>query len=710
MSAGEYALAAAELAIAVVSLGATAVLLRRRLLPGWDGAPGHLVEALTGVALALWLGEALGVLGLLHDATFVAACAVTGAIAVWRLPSGSGRGGEGPPSPEVPGVAMLVTVGVAALLFAHWGFETKQSLDAGVGNFDSLWYHMPFAAEFAQSGSTTALHYPDTVFLNWFYPQNSELLHGLGVLLSDRDTLSLFLNLGWLAIALLAAWCAGRPYGRGHLSVAAVAIVLECHTLVVREPGAAKNDAMAAALLLAAVAIVINWSAARRSAEPGRLDRWPLAAAGLAAGLAAGTKVTVLAPVAALTVAVVVLAPAGRRRAAAGWWFAPLLAGGGFWYLRNLIIAGNPIPQVRELGPIGLPGPERLQTGRPDFTILHYATDTDVWREYFEPGLERAFGELWPLVLLAAFAGAVVAILAGRDRALRWMGGVGLFAMAAYLATPLSAAGAEGEPVAFAINVRFLVPALLIGLALLPLAPGLERRNRQWAALALLLGLLVLTDRSDAVARVPERFFGALVALLAVLIPAALLLARRRGAGARVVAAGFAVLALAAVAIGYPVQRDYLDDRFEDFDPAANLDSAYRWAAHTEGARIGLAGTTAGFLGYGFYGRDLSNEVRYLGIEGPHGAFHAIPTCAEFRAAVNEAELDYLVTAPFLNFIHPSNPIRSPEAGWLGGEQAVRPISRDGPVTVWEVRGRLAPAGCAGLEVPLREVPDTPGA
>ena len=47
-----------------------------------------------------------------------------------------------------------------------------------------------------------------------------------------------------------------RP--RGHLSVVAVAILLECHTLVVREPGAAKNDLVAAALLLAAIAILVN--------------------------------------------------------------------------------------------------------------------------------------------------------------------------------------------------------------------------------------------------------------------------------------------------------------------------------------------------------------------------------------------------------------------------------------------------------------------
>ncbi len=174
-----------------------------------------------------------------------------------------------------------------------------------------------------------------------------------------------------------------------------------------REPGAAKNDLMAAALLLAAIAILVNaWSESRRRLPVG----WPLAAAGLAVGLAAGTKVTALAMAAALSVAVLVLAPAGRRWAAAGWWFVPALLGGGFWYLRNLVVAGNPLPAAEHLGPISLPHPERLQIGRPDFSVAHYATDTHVWSRYFLPGLHDAFGALWPLVvggaLLAALAGA----------------------------------------------------------------------------------------------------------------------------------------------------------------------------------------------------------------------------------------------------------------------------------------------------------------
>jgi hypothetical protein len=807
VSAGSYILSVVLLVALVLSLGFSAVRLRQKLMPDWEGAPAHLVEAIVGVALLIWISELLGVFSLLYAGTLVAAAVLlAAAVAVGPRVLSGGRGagaslgfspggdaavrdrGRGekedaavprhpyppppageahPPRDRAQKGLTLVAVVVVALVFAHWGLTTADALGRGVFNFDSLWYHLPFAVEMAHSHSVTGLHYTETVFTNWFYPQNSELLHSVGILVTGRDTLSLLLNFGWLAIAFLAAWCIGRPYGRGPLTVVAAGVLLECHTLVVREPGAAKNDLMAAALLLAAIAILVNaWAAARSdSAERGSLSPgWPLAASGLAVGLAVGTKSTALAMVAALTVAVIVLAPAGRRWAAAGWWLAAGVAGGGYWYLRNLIISGNPLPQLEHLGPITLPHPERLQSGRPDFSIAHYATNTGVWSEYFAPGLHQAFGILWPLVIAAAIAGGLTALIWGHSRVLRWMGAVALFGMLAYVFTPLSAAGAEGAPEGFGINIRYAIPALLAGITLLPLALGRRDyipsaggggegyrgtaassfsphpesrtvaqppgekpseapvplppdRTRGWGLPALLLiafvAALVVTDRPDAVLRDPDRIFAWAIALLFVLIPAALLFARSRGAPRAVVAGGFAALVLAIAAIGYPLQRDYLGDRFANADPdtsipGMDLDSAYRWARDVEDSRIGLAGTTAGFLGYGFYGTDLSNRVRYLGVEGPHGAFNAIPTCAAFRAAVNAANLDYLVTAPLLNFIDPGKPVPSPEARWLRGEPAVTPIQRSGPVTVWRVRGSLDPAACGPTNAPLRRIPQQP--
>jgi hypothetical protein len=801
VSAGSYVVGALALVVVGGAIGFTAYRLRQRLLPGWLGAPARLIEAVVGIALLIWLGELLGTFSLFYDWVFVGASLLIGIAAKALLPAGpvaarreawtsrprvlsQGEGGTAgspravldPPSPTPPAegaswLPWLVTLGVIALVFAHWGLTTKDALDRGIFNFDSLWYHMPFAADMVQSHSVTGLHYTETVFTNWFYPQNSELLHATGILLTHRDTLSLFLNFGFLALSFLAAWCIGRPYGRGHLTVVAAAIVLECHTLVVREPGAAKNDLVAAALLLAAVAILVNgirvspgWRGAggartarglpagspapRQDPRADGFSSWALAAAGLATGLAVGTKSTAVAMAAGLTLAVLVLAPAGRRWAAAGWWFIPALLGGGYWYLRNLIVAGNPLPQATGIGPISLPHPERLQEGRPDFSIVHYATDTGVWRDYFEPGLHQAFGALWPLVIAAAVVGGLLALLRGRDTIVRWAGGVALLGLVAYVFTPLSAAGADGAPVGFGINIRYAIPPLLLGLVLLPLAPKRLAGWRELTWLGGLLAVLVITNRSDAVLRDPARIFGLGLAFLLVVVPAALIwaysraaaanapppaggvaggtapedaLATGRGGGspaatgpagwfARSLTAAGAALILLVLAIGYPLQRDYLRDRFgpESEVPGLHLDSAYQWARDKSDSRIGLAGTTAGFLGYGFFGTDLSNRVLYLGEKGPHGAYNAIPTCQAFRTAVNTADLDYLVTTPFLNFLHTDAPVPSPEARWLRGDPATAPIKRSGPITIWKIDGKLNPAACSSTNAPLRRIPDTP--
>jgi len=96
-------------------------------------------------------------------------------------------------------------------------------------------------------------------------------------------------------------------------------------------------------------------------------------------------------------------------------------------------------------------------------------------------------------------------------------------------------------------------------------------------------------------------------------------------------------------------------------------------------------------------------------MEDPPGSFNAIRTCSAFRRAVNAADLDYLVTGPFLNFAHQSRPKFSPEAGWIRTDPAVRPISRDGAgvarVTVWKLDGRLDPAGCTRFRAPTAYLP-----
>ena len=78
IGAGTYVLTAALLAAVVVAVGFSAVRVRRRLLPEWEGAPAHLVEAILAVALLIWLAELLGTVQILYDWSLVAHASAAG--------------------------------------------------------------------------------------------------------------------------------------------------------------------------------------------------------------------------------------------------------------------------------------------------------------------------------------------------------------------------------------------------------------------------------------------------------------------------------------------------------------------------------------------------------------------------------------------------------------------------------------------------------
>ena len=97
VSVGSYVLSAFLLVVLVLSLGFSAVGLRRWLMPEWEGAPARLVEAILGVALLIWLSELLGVFDLLYAGALVAAAVLlAAAVAVGpRVLSRGGGAGEG---------------------------------------------------------------------------------------------------------------------------------------------------------------------------------------------------------------------------------------------------------------------------------------------------------------------------------------------------------------------------------------------------------------------------------------------------------------------------------------------------------------------------------------------------------------------------------------------------------------------------------------
>ncbi len=680
LGVGRYLLGVAELGLIVGFAWLGAASVRRRMVPEMGGVPGQLATAVLAVAGLLWVAEGLGTFGWFKAGAYLAAVVVVGS-GLWllvgrrrggpsvllgfsplsgrRLPSGlcekeDAAAPEGPPRRLSP--AALIALVIATVAVVKFGLDVKPKLSTGMTGFDSTWYHGPFAAGFFQSGDTWSLHFIAPQFLAWFYPANSEVLHAVGMAVFDRDLLSPLLNLGWFVGCLAAGWCVGRPYKVAPVSLALTAIALSLPALS-DQAGEARNDIVGIFFLLAAVAVALNAWGARGQARG--LSTGALIVAGLAAGLAAGTKLNFLLPAVVLVVGLAVAAPRGSRWKALVASGLAALAGGGYWYLRNLAHTGNPLPWIRHLGPIDLPAPGQTLGGREGHSVFGYLTDGSVWSDWFLPGLHHGLSIFWPLLGALALAGLLLSLGRRADPLLRVAGLVGLAAAFAWLIAPTSASGPSGMPQGFESGLRYLAPALVLGLALLPTAPGL--RNR--------LANLLVSSSFVSLSETKDELTG-------------------RFGWRTTLAAGIALVALIVVA-GYPVQRHYLQDRYADPSfTTPGLNAAFKWAQGITDARIATTSTRQ----YPLYGKDLSNHVDYIGIEHPHGGFTAPTTCRAWRRLLSAGNYDFVVTSR--DRIEPRKPMYPAAAQWTEAPNATV-VLRKPPTVIYKLRGSLAPSGCS---------------
>jgi hypothetical protein len=702
----------------VAALGLGGYWLRRWIVPEFSGALARLADATIAVALLVISLEILGTLSILRLGWIVLFCIAVGlgsALLGWRQ---APRDGREVTAPKVQTLALLIALGVASFTVAEWSFPSQLSLDNGMFGGDTTWYHMPFAARIAQEHSTIHLHFTDPLRLAaWFYPQSTELIHGAAIVLFKSDWLSPLLNLFWLAIALLAAWCVGRPYKVGPATLVAAAIVLDAGVMIETQPGEGRNDIMGLAFLIAFAAFLINGHQ-RRAPSAGAvqdapetdaplLDKGPLVMAGIAAGLAGSVKYTFLIPVAAITVGVVLFSGRGRRWTTAWVMAVPMLVVGGYWYLRAAIkTGGNPIP-ITKFGPLQLPTPDQMPLDpRPRFAVAHYLTEPTIYRSWFFPQLDNAFGPLWPLILIAAVAAAVFIVVRSRNRILQVIAAAALATAFVYLFTPLTAAGQDGSPTGFFTNTRYLVPGLVLAMALLPIARPLRAPDRRaWQTLLFLTGVYAITVLTTP-RWYPGYIVGAIFITLALVwVPGGLGLARsRRQASRATVAVAGGVVLLLAVVLGRAQEVQYAEHHYTEPDhflQDGGPKKAYTFAREQHDKRIGIAGSGEIFFGqYGFYGADLSNRVQYVGVPGPDGTYRLATSCRQFRRRINAGDYDYLILSQYT--MDAPGPYQFPIYAWVKSDPALKlvvaePTTYPEPDYVYKVVGKLDPAGCADL-------------
>ena len=600
------------------------------------------------------------------------------------------RGQRAPARPAAPRrstrLAQAWPLVAVTVVGAQWLLATANALGGGMFNFDTLWYHMPFAAGYALNGSITAIHFTQADPWVAYYPANSELLHAVGIVLLHGDALSPLINLGWLAVLLLGAWCLGRPWELQAETLVAGCLAAGLPVLASTQPGEAFNDIAGVAMLVAGAALLVNTDA-RRSLIP----------AGLALGWAAGTKFTFIVPVliVALGVALRARGAAGGGRRGAALALAALLTG-GWWYLHDLILVGNPLGTRLRVGPLMLPGPRSPLAAASQQTVLSQVRHLSLWGSRFIPGLTHAFGVAWPLLFAGSAVALALAIIRPGAKARRGPGpwSVRVLAVAAaaggltYLVLPTGAAGIGTGTVLFEVNLRYITPALALALLLVPVIVTQRAPTRaHWLPPAMVLALVLAQAERSLWPSSPPRHLVFLVAASALTATVA---GARRGRGrmralspAAVAAAGAIALA-GAFAVAFVVQRHYLQRRYRaGLATDRGLGAIYAWAQTVSHARIALYGSVEQ---YPLYGALVTNRVDYLGVHTAGGGFAPIADCATWRSAINRDHAGYVVMTP--------GPTGSAPRAWTATDPAARLILTPGRDAVYALSGPLNPRRC----------------
>ncbi|HMT04130.1 MAG: hypothetical protein KDB48_00445 [Solirubrobacterales bacterium] len=694
--------------------------LRRWIVPEFSGALARLAELTIGFALLIIALQLVGSVDLLKEAWITAACIVVpliGAALAWKF---APRDVEQIEAPAVPRWAFLVAVAVASWVVAEWSFPTQLSLDQGMFGGDTTWYHMPASARFIQEHSIIPLHFTDALRLAvWFYPQSSELMHGALMGLMGSDWLSPVFNMLPLGVALLGCWCVGRPYGVGPATLVGGAILLSAGVMIETQPGEGRNDIVAFAFLIAFVAFLINGHQ-RRAPKSGTveekpdpdaplLDKGPLILAGIAAGIAISMKVSMLAPIGVIFLGMILVSGKGRRLTTALCLGISMFVVGGYWYVRAMIYTGgNPVPAVG-WGPLKLPQPDQMPLDpRPRFSVAHYIGDPGIYRWWFFPRLDDAFGVLFPLILVMLVGACVWLVFRSRNKIVRVIAASALITAVVYLFTPLTAAGQEFQPRGFFTNTRYLLPGLLLAMLMLPLIRQLrepdERAKKVLIFLTAIFAVTVLTSPKWYPSFVP----GAVLFCLAIVwAPVGLSWLKDRGRASRgMIVASVAAIAVIAAIWGRGEEVGYAEKHYTRttlFLQEGGPQEAFAFTRDLKNKRIALAGSGEIFFGqYGFYGVDRSNFVQYIGEEGPNGSYRLIDNCTDFINRINEGNYDFIVTSEFTQDA-PEADYRYPVNAWIADDPAVKEVVAEPDITpqpdfVYKVNGKLDPERCEKLD------------
>ena len=320
------------------------------------------------------------------------------------------RGRRRPPLPRV-GVAAArrhpLVVALALLVVASLAFQAFLVVATPPNNPDAMSYHLPRAAEWYYRGAVE--RFPVYDERQNAFPPNAEIQIVWTLAFLERDTLAAAPQFLARIALLLAVYGLARRAGFRRPAAAFATLVCSSLTLIVVQAVTTQTDLVTAAFVASAAYLALEAVLADARAAP---------LAGLAVGLAVGTKWTGAAAIPALALLVLAATRDPRRLGRLVLWGAAGIAAVGMAsYVRNAAAQSSPFGKTSELGGVS--------TEATPFGLLHtlyrLVLDFADFSSYFKNANEDTsyFGTLGWALILPLCAGFIVAWLLRRTHPVR---------------------------------------------------------------------------------------------------------------------------------------------------------------------------------------------------------------------------------------------------------------------------------------------------
>lgn len=590
----------------------------------YDAAESFLAAAVFGVSWIVITGQLLGALGLLtfYNRALADMAYLAFSLAAYRRYFPIRQRTErrlGRLKATAVKTILIMSMVVAALLWL-WALVSPPP------PWDAFVYHLYFPAAWIEKGAVFPVTVPFGDQAGTYFPSNVELVYTWVLQYLGQDFATNVVQFFFLTMAAVAAYRLSRVCGATRtIGLCAVMSVFFMPSIL-HQAAAAEVDVAFTAFFITSLYFILRW---RQDTD--RPVNFVLSC--LSAGLFLGTK-SIAIPFAVLMLLPVFAYAIYVRRRMSWLWAALLLAPatGAFWYVRNLLLTGNPIfPLTVKLG-----GFELLAGSYTRETMLNSLFHTDSIVEWL--GLMR--GE-WGFVFLVLMPLVSVAALFGRGAAAMHRIVIGVF--------PFLIMAICFFLVPYNREVRFTYTAFVLGAVALGVVMSRMRRpgpeTAAWLLAALYVANIFATGGGvDAayhvqVARQVVNVLSAPAQVYDLMRPGLLV----AGAGASLFAATliFAILRqrwdkwsrpviLSALVICvmsmFPIAAGYPKYQY-DYYIATPAGQSWKWLHENVEAPVNIAFTGTD-ISYGLFGPRLKNEVYHAPVNA-HG-FRRFHECNEY--------------------------------------------------------------------------------